>query len=213
MSSPHALILHSGGLRSLVATALTLENDDKARLTLLHLNDGRDNTYNRLDHVHRQAEHFAITRVNEMDLAHLYGHGHGKGPEGEPMGAFVVPQLLLAALSHARFQQAQQVIWPVSFDGNVKAMAQATEQAILADQFGDFEQGGAPHIVTPLLELTDRQVIELGAELDVPWEQSWSCLGQADIPCRACPGCRRRKAAFQASGMVDPIERKANAPL
>jgi 7-cyano-7-deazaguanine synthase len=213
MPLPHTIILHSGGLRSLVATALTIENDDKTRLSLLHINDGRDNKYQRLDHVHRQAEHFAITRVHELDLPHLYGHGHGKGPEGEPMGSLVVPQLLLAALSHARFKQAGQVIWPATYDGNVKAVAQATEQTMLADQSGDLDPGGAPRIGTPLLELTDRQVVELGAELKVPWHLSWSCVGSAEIPCRACPGCRRRKAAFQLAGIIDPVEQPANAAL
>lgn len=213
MPLPHAIILHSGGLRSLVATALTLENDKKIRLSLLHINDGRDNTHQRLDHAHRQAEHFAITRINQLDLPHLYGHGHGNGPDGEPMGALVVSQLLLAALGHARFKQADQVIWPASYDGNVKAVAQATEQTMLADQSGDLDPGGAPQISTPLLELTDRQVVELGAELKVPWHLSWSCVGSAEIPCRACPGCRRRKAAFQLAGMIDPVEKPANAML
>jgi len=215
MAKPHAIILHSGGLRSLVSTALTIENDDSTRLTFLHINDGRDNAHERLDHVHRQAEHFSVTRINQLDLSHLYGHGHGQGhgPDGEPMGSLVVPQLLLAALSQARFLQAGQVIWPKSCGGQVKAIAQATEQTMLADQLGDIEQGGVPRILTPLLELTDRQVVELGAELEAPWQLSWSCQGSAQIPCRACPGCRRRKAAFQSAGIVDPVDRPAHASV
>lgn len=213
MPTPHTIILHSGGLRSLVATALTIENDDKTRLSFLYINDGRDNTPTQVDHVHRQAEHFSVIRVNQIDLTHLYAHGHGKGPDGMPMGSFVTPQLLLTALSHAQLQQAQQVVWSASFDGDVEAMAQATEQVVLADQFGDFETGDAPRVVSPLLELTDQQVIELGAELDVPWHLSWSCLGSADIPCRACAGCRRRKAAFKAAGLTDPIEKPVNAVI
>lgn len=213
MAKPLAIILHSGGLRSLVATALTIENDDSARLTFLHINDGRDNAHVRLDHTHRQAEHFSITHVHQLDLSHLYGHGKGKGkgPDGALTGSLVAPQTLLAALSQARFLQADQVIWPKSCGGEVKAIAQATEQAMLADQLGDIEQGGAPRILTPLLELTDRQVVELGAELEVPWHLSWSCQGSADIPCRMCPGCKRRKAAFASACIVDPVDRPAHA--
>jgi 7-cyano-7-deazaguanine synthase len=211
MPNPHALILHSGGLRSLVATALAIENDDKTRLSLLSINDGRDNTPHRQDYTHRQAEHFAITRVHQIDLPHLYGHGHGKGPDDQPMGALVSPQILLAALGCARFQQAGQVIWPASFDADVKAMARATEQTMLADQSGDYDLGDSPRIDTPLLELSDRQVVELGEELGVPWHLSWSCLGSADITCRACPGCRRRKAAFTKAGIIDPVDNPINA--
>lgn len=213
MPLPHAIILHSGGLRSLVATALTRENDEKTLLSLLHINDGRENTHQRLDHAHRQAEHFAITRINQLDLPHLYGHGHGRGPDHEPRGVLVVPQLLLAALGHARFKQADQIIWPASYDGDVKAVARATEQTMLADQSSDLDPGGAVRISTPLLELTDRQVVELGAELKVPWHLSWSCVGPAEIPCRACGGCRRRKAAFQLAGIIDPVEKPAPAVL
>jgi 7-cyano-7-deazaguanine synthase len=213
MPKPHALILHSGGLRSLVAAALTIENDDQTRLSLLFINDGRDNAHHRRDHAHRQAEHFAIARVHQIDLPHLYGHGYGQGPNGEPMGALVAPQMLLAALGSARYQQASQVIWPASFDGEIQFVARATEQTMLADQSGDYDQGDSPRIDTPLLELTDRQVVELGEELEVPWQLSWSCIGSAEIHCRACPACRRRKAAFNAAGVVDPVEKPANALL
>jgi len=213
MSNPHALILHSGGLRSLVATALTIENDDKTRLSLLFINDGRENAHHRQEFAHRQAEHFAITRVHLIDLPHLYGHGHGQGPDGEPMGSLVTPQILLAALGSARLLQAGSVIWPASCNGEAKAVAQATEQTMLADQSCDCDLGESPRVQTPLLELTDRQVVELGEELGVPWNKSWSCLGSAEIPCRACPGCRRRKAAFTSAGIVDPVEKPTGVML
>jgi len=211
MPTPHTLILHSGGLRSLVATGLAIENDEKTRLSLLHIQDGRDNAQERLDHAHRQAEHFGITKVHQLDLPHLYGHGHGKGPGGEPLGPLVGPQILLAALATARLCHAERVIWPASFDADFNAVARATEQALLADQSGDHDLGEVPRLETPLLELSDRQVVELGAQLYVPWNLSWTCLGSAQMPCRACPGCRRRKTAFQAAGVVDPIEKPAHA--
>jgi 7-cyano-7-deazaguanine synthase len=209
MPTPHALILHSGGPRSLVATALMIENDEKTRLSLLYINDGRDNAPHRLDYTHRQAEHFAVTRVQQLDMPHLYGHGQGKNPDGAPMGPLVVPQVLLASLASARLHQAGHVIWPASFNADIKAIAKATEQVILADQSGDADLGDTPRIDTPLLELSDHQLIELGEELQVPWAFSWSCVGSAELPCRACPGCRRRKAAFQTAGVIDPIEKPA----
>jgi len=213
MPLPHALILHSGGLRSLVATALSIENDDKTRLSLLFINDGRENAQHRQEYAHRQAEHFAITRVHTIDLPHLYCHGQGKGPDGEPMGPLVAPQILLAALSSARLVQAGRVNWPASYNGDVKSVARATEQTMLADQTGEYDLGEVPRIDAPLLELTDRQVVELGEEMGVPWNKAWSCLGSADIPCRACPGCRRRKSAFTLAGVVDPVEKPAGAML
>ncbi len=213
MPTPHALILHSGGLRSLVATALSIENDEKTRYSLLFIHDGRDNEQTRVNHVHKQAERFNLSRVHELEIPHLFGHGHGKGPDGSPIGPLVVPQMLLAALANARLLQAGRVIWPASFNADYKAVAKASEQVILADQSGDFDLGDAPRIDTPLLELSDKQIIELGQELGVSWDLSWSCLGSAEMPCRACVGCRRRKAAFQSAGVVDPIERPARVAV
>jgi 7-cyano-7-deazaguanine synthase in queuosine biosynthesis len=125
------------------------------------------------------------------------------------MGPLVAPQMLLAALGCARHYQADRVIWPASFNGDLKAVARATEQTILADQSGDYDLGESPRIDTPLMELSDRQVIELGEELKAPWALSWSCIGSAELPCRACPGCRRRRSAFHAAGVADPLERPA----
>lgn len=211
MPTPHTLILHSGGLRSLVATALARENDEKARLSFLFINDGRENAHHRLSFVHRQAEHFGVKQVYQLDLPHLYGHGQGKGPDGAPMGPIVAPQVLLAALASARHHQAGLVLWPAAYNAEVKAVARATEWAILAEQSGDEDVGDAPSVESPLLELSDRQLIELGEELKTPWSLSWTCLGAAEIPCRACPGCKRRKAAFVAANVRDPIDQPAKA--
>ena len=68
---------------------------------------------------------------------------------------------------------------------------------------------------TPLLELTDREMVELGAQLDSPFELSWTCFLGGDPgvpaaqrrPCRMCDGCKRRKAAFEGAGMVDTGEK------
>ncbi len=60
-------------------------------------------------------------------------------------------------------------------------------------------------IETPLLELTDQQVVELGGQLDVPWKLAWSCQFHGDKPCRVCDPCRRRQRAFDAAGVIDPV--------
>ena len=206
MPSTHVIILSSGGLRSLVATALSLKDASKTRATLLHVVDGRDNTVVRLEHVRRHAEFFSIGRINELDMPHLFGHGHGLGPDNVPMGALVAPQMLTAALCHARFAQAQSVIWPASFNLDVQAMAKATEQMMLCDQQAQLEGVPMPKLEAPLLEMSDQQIMDLGGQLQVDWRLAWCCLMQADKPCRACPACRRRKAAFEEAGMLDPAE-------
>jgi hypothetical protein len=208
MASNHVVILSGGGVRSLVATALTLESNDSPRATFLHIADGRDNHEIRLKHVKRQAEHFGSGRVRELVMTHLFGHGHGMGPDNTPMGSLVAVQLLTAALSHARFGQASCVIWPAAYNLDDQAMARATEQGMLCEQFAQLEAVPMPELETPLLEMSDQQVIELGSQLQVPWHLAWCCLMANEQPCRICPGCRRRKNAFEEAGIIDPLDQK-----
>ncbi len=203
MARTHYLVLDGGGLRSLVSIGLLLERSEKPRLTPLYVDDGRDNTVVRADFARRQAEHFAIGRLHEMELSQLYGLGLGRGRGGEPIGSLAVGQLLLATLAYARANQAERVIWPASFNGESQAMARATEQMTLCEHLAEAEGLPMPEIEAPLLELSDQQVLELGSQFKLPWQLTWSCLATVDKPCGSCAGCRRRHAAFEKAGLVD----------
>lgn len=200
----HLAILSSGGLRSLVATALAMQGPEKVRVTLIHILDGRDNAVTRLAYVRQQAEALGITRVSEIDLPHVFGGGQGVDAEGRPIGTLVGPQRLMAGIAHARQAQAQRLTWPMSADGDVKAIGRATEQMVLCGHLCDLEGVPMPAIDAPLLEYTDQQIIELGGQLGTSWHLAWSCLGSGERPCRSCAGCRRRAAAFDEAGVLDP---------
>ncbi len=203
----HVVIMSSGGLKSLVATALTASSGEKLRITLFHVLDGRENTATRLEYVRRQAEFLSIYHVNEIKMPHVFGHGFGKSPTGEPVGMLASAQMILAALAHARFSQAEKVIWPAAFDGDPKSIAKATEQVLLCEHLAHIENSTIPALTSPLIEMTDQQIIELGGQLQVPWRLAWSCTNQTKSPCRTCPACRRRKNAFEKAGVLDPVEK------
>ena len=204
MSSPHVMMLNNGGLRSLVATALAIRDPEpqKAQVSLLHIIDGRD-TGIRIKYVRMQAKQFQLTRIVELDLRNFYEHSSGHDKDGLPINTLSVPQVLLAALGQAQGQQADQVIWPASFDGDETEMARATEQMVLVGHLAQIEYDSMPQLDAPLLELTDRQVLEVGAQLDLDWQLARSCLAATDKPCHTCAACQRRKNAFAAAGMVD----------
>lgn len=207
MPAPHALILCSGGLRSLVAAALTLHDEPRPRLTLLHVMDGRPNRRVRREYARKQAEALGVKRVVEVDLAHLHDAeaakaGNSAAPDTTPLAA---PQMLLVALAQARAVGAERVVWPVTAEGDAKALARVTEQTLLCNQLADLESKDAPQVDTPLAEFADRQVLELGAQLGVSWYLAWSCGRTNERPCGECAGCRRRSKAFDMAGMVDPL--------
>lgn len=66
-------------------------------------------------------------------------------------------------------------------------------------------EGEAIRIVTPLINLKKTEIIKLGNQLGVPWEQTWSCYAGSDIACGVCDSCKLRLAAFAELGLKDPL--------
>ena len=51
-------------------------------------------------------------------------------------------------------------------------------------------------ILLPLSKMTKKDVINLGHELSVPFEWTWSCYSDGEQPCGKCSSCRKRDEAF-----------------
>jgi 7-cyano-7-deazaguanine synthase len=211
MAKLGTVILSAGGLRSLVATAVTLSGgaDQAAKVALLFFADGRPTAARRREHVRRQAQHFGITQVLEIEAPHLQDPPSLEPNRPAPPPALVRPQVLLAGVAHAVQVGAAQLIWPAQANGQFAAVSRASEQVVLVQHLAQLEAAELPAIRTPLLELTDQQVIELGGKLEVPWHLAWTCQTLGDRPCRLCPACRSRRQAFDAARVEDPVEQLA----
>lgn len=63
-------------------------------------------------------------------------------------------------------------------------------------------------VTAPFLErgLTKADVMKLGAELEVPFEITWSCRLGRDKHCGRCDRCIKRRAAFIEASLSDPTE-------
>ena len=62
-------------------------------------------------------------------------------------------------------------------------------------------------IVAPLSELHKEEVIRLGADLDVPFELTLSCMNPLDgRHCGRCSKCRERHYGFRDAGIGDPTD-------
>jgi 7-cyano-7-deazaguanine synthase len=202
------VILSSGGLRSLVATALGCTGMDVSRVTLITFKENRGHSAARLEHAKRQAQHRGITRVMELALPTPVV---AKALAVEPANLAVRPRILLEGMAAALALGAERLIWPVHSGGDYRLAAKLTEETVLLQHLTQLEKLAQPEPVidAPLLELTDQQLIELGAQMDVPWQLAWTCTqvtAGATVPCRACEACRRRRRAFDAAGLADPVE-------
>lgn len=72
-------------------------------------------------------------------------------------------------------------------------------------------EGQSIEIVTPLINLKKTAIIQLGNQLGVPWEKTWSCYAGGDVACGTCDSCRLRLAAFSELGLQDPLPYQAIA--
>jgi 7-cyano-7-deazaguanine synthase len=60
-------------------------------------------------------------------------------------------------------------------------------------------------IVTPVIHMNKSGIVKLGAELNVPFEHSWSCYKNNEFACGVCDSCTLRLKAFSSAGITDPI--------
>jgi 7-cyano-7-deazaguanine synthase len=62
------------------------------------------------------------------------------------------------------------------------------------------------NIKAPFVDMDKSQIVKLGAELGVPFKETWSCYKGGRVHCGVCSSCRERKRAFLESGVADPTE-------
>ncbi len=66
-------------------------------------------------------------------------------------------------------------------------------------------EGKPIRIITPLIDLKKTAIIELGNQLGVPWEKTWSCYAGDELACGVCDSCLLRLTAFSELGLKDPL--------
>ena len=66
-------------------------------------------------------------------------------------------------------------------------------------------EGSPITIQAPLVQLKKTEIIQMGNQLGVPWELTWSCYAGGDQACGVCDSCQLRLAAFTELGLHDPI--------
>jgi 7-cyano-7-deazaguanine synthase len=218
MPKAPAIVLSSGGLHSLVTAGLASREH---RLGLLHLKDGRASAKQAADAFNRQVAHFKPLKSWSVDAS--YFRHMSLPPEtagmvnatGSDAQAALVPfrelQFLALAAGFAQQIRAAVIFWGVQYEPRAAdALARSVELVHVANQLLELMAPEAPIVVkTPLMGLEDQQVIELGYQMGLPLNLSWSCqLPNNEAPCMSCPACARRTRAFRAAQLLDPLVTK-----
>lgn len=59
-------------------------------------------------------------------------------------------------------------------------------------------------MLTPLIRLSKKEIIELAVRLAAPLGHSWSCYAGGAAPCGRCDSCKLRAKGFAEAGIADP---------
>lgn len=134
----------------------------------------------------------------------------------ESMKSTVVPNrnmiLLSVATGHALSIGA----------GEVAYAAHSGDHAIYPDCRNEFADAMATAIelcdwnqvalIRPFVDWTKADIVRRGAELNLPFAETWSCYKGSDLHCGRCGTCIERREAFDLAGVEDPTEYAKDAP-
>ncbi len=60
-------------------------------------------------------------------------------------------------------------------------------------------------IMTPIIDMTKKRIVEEGIKLGVPFQHTWSCYAGGATPCGSCESCLLRAKGFAEAGNDDPL--------
>ncbi|MFP6855409.1 MAG: 7-cyano-7-deazaguanine synthase QueC [Opitutales bacterium] len=219
-----SIVVYSGGMDSTILLYQLLSQGDEVKT--LTINYGQ-----------RHAKEIKCARALAKDLgvehrvADLASLGELLGgsaltsselevPEGhyeeDNMKATVVPNrnMILLAVSAG---------WAISSDfDRVGYAAHSGDHAIYPDcrnEFADALDAAIQladwrkvSLYRPFVDLTKADLVKLGAELEVPFERTWSCYKGEELHCGRCGTCVERREAFHLAEVTDPTTYGVEAP-
>jgi 7-cyano-7-deazaguanine synthase len=134
----------------------------------------------------------------------------------ESMKSTVVPNrnmiFLAVATGHALSIKADNVAYAAHSGDHAiypdcrNAFADAMATAI---SLADWE---SVQLIRPFVDWTKADIVRRGAELGVPFAQTWSCYKGGALHCGRCGTCIERREAFDLAGVEDPTLYATDAP-
>ncbi len=224
---PKAVVLLSGGMDSCVTAAIARQTHE---LAMLHAGYGQRTEQRERRAFEEIADFYGVKERLVVRLDHLGTIGGSAltdwriaVPEGDltkPVRGDDIPP------TYVPFRNAHFLAVAVSWAEVIGARA-VFIGAVAQDSSGYpdcrpeyyrvFQQlvreGTRPEtrieIVTPVISMSKREIVERGVELGAPLERTWSCYQCEEEACGACDSCRLRLRAFREAGVADPIHYRA----
>lgn len=74
-------------------------------------------------------------------------------------------------------------------------LAKVANEGFLSEHFA---------VLAPFVAWSKAQIVARGAELGVPFAETWSCYRGGELHCGTCGTCTERREAFELAGVADP---------
>ena len=215
-----SIILVSGGMDSCVTSAIA--KNESEEIAFLHANYGQRTEKRELQAFHEIADFYSVEEKLIFDFTHLSKIG------GSSLTDFDI-EVTTADLnnteipsSYVPFRNANilsaAVSWAEVLNANAIYIGAVEEDSSgypdcrrsFYDAFENIIQEGTKpetniKIVTPLINMSKKEIIENGFQLNAPLQRSWSCYKSNEVPCEQCDSCALRARGFKLAGKTDPI--------
>ncbi len=215
-----AVCLLSGGMDS--STLAYLAKHDGYDILALHFTYGQRTEEKERECAKRIARHLNALEFLEVDLAYLKAVGassltdpamrikpHTEAGEGIPdtYVPFRNANLLSVATSFAEARRAGAIYIGVQasdYSGYPDCRPEFIDAFQKVITLGTRPDSGIT-LKTPFVRLNKAEILKIGMELRVPYEDTWSCYAENEVACGICGSCHFRLEAFRSIGMQDPI--------
>ena len=216
-----AICLVSGGMDSLVCTAIAAKKHSS--LALLHLNYGQKTEAKELRCFDQIADHYHVVKKlrKVIDVTFLKQIGGSSltdetmevkdysGDQGEIPDSYVPfrnTHIVSMGVSWAEVIGAHHIyIGAVEEDSSGYPDCRPRYYKALNNLIKEGTKGGVIRVITPVIGLRKKEIVQMAEELQAPLQLTWSCYQNNEMACGVCDSCVLRLRGFHQAGLVDPL--------
>ena len=214
-----AIVLVSGGMDSCCTAAIAAK--ENKNLAFLHLNYQQKTEKKELECFKKIAEHYNVTSLKTIDISFLKQVGGSSltddsinvkpySGDSEEIPDSYVPfrntHIISMAVSWAEVIGATKIyIGAVEEDSSGYPDCRPEYYKAMNQLIKTGTKNGDIEVITPLIHLSKKQIIEKSFELKAPIEHTWSCYDREDKACGICDSCALRLRGFSEANKEDPI--------
>jgi len=218
-----ALVLFSGGVDSTTCLALAVDRYGNKNVIALSVSYGQKHT-KELEAAASVAAYYQVEHL-QIDLSATFAYSdcsllqHSKldipresyaeqlkKTDGSPVSTYVPFRngLFLSTAASVALSKGCEVIFYGAHHDDAAGNAYPDCSAVFynAINMAIYEGSGRQlHVEAPFVELSKKEIVKQGVELDVPYHLTWSCYEGSENPCGTCGTCIDRREAFAANGI------------